>query len=210
MNRESDIYKILAVCLHRPNELLFEAFRKTDPFHDLLQGTSLEELLSEHTRLFSLTVAGGIPPYETEYGHKDIFSKTQRMADIAGFYRAFGMEISGAERVDCIGAELDLMYWLTQKEKKALEGGERGKAGICRDAAAKFLQDHLGRWGSYFGDQIAKSTRLPFYKKVGQSLFELIESECERLNVQPERVTGWNPEPISATEFECGTGMTQT
>lgn len=85
-----------------------------------------------------------------------------------------------------------------------MDAGKTEQAEICRDAAAKFLQDHLGRWGSYFGDQIAKSAHLPFYKQVGQSLFELIESECERLNVQPERVTGWNPEPLSATEFECG------
>lgn len=199
-------YKILSLCFRYPSQALFEALRDTDLLHEALVDLSLENLQNEYTRLFSLTVAGGIPSYETEYGHKDIFFKTQRMADIAGFCHAFGLEAADLtpERIDFIGTELELMYWITLKEQKAIDAGRTEQAAICRDAAAKFLQDHLGRWGSYFGDQIVKSTRLPFYKKVGRWLFELIESECERLNVQPERVTGWNPEPISATEFECG------
>ena len=163
-----------------------------------------ETLQREYLRLFSLSVAGGIPPYETEYGHKDVFFKTQRMADIAGFYRAFGMEIADAERADFIGAELELMHWLTFKEDKALAEGKKEEAGICRDAAVKFMQDHLGRWAGYFANQIRHNARLPFYRKVGEQLSRFTESECLRLKVEPERVTGWNPEPISATEFECG------
>lgn len=171
-------YKALSLCFHEPED----------------QG-----LKSEYTRLFSLTVAGGIPPYETEYGHKEIFFKTERLADIAGFYRAFGMEIADGQRVDHIGAELELMYWLLLKEEKA---STKENAEICRTAATRFMQDHLGRWASYFGDQIAKSARHPFYQEAGRMLFEWIESECKRLGVQPERVTGWDPEPV--TEFECG------
>ena len=163
-----------------------------------------EDLKKEHTRLFSLTVAGGVPPYETEYGHKDIFFKTQRLADIAGFYRAFGMEIADGGRIDFIGAELELMHWIALKEKYALEAGKKEQAQICQDAAVKFMLDHLGRWGSYFGDQLTQSARHPFYQSVGRRLSQFIEAECRRLDVQPERVTGWNPEPISTTEFECG------
>ncbi len=180
-------YKLLSLCFHHPE----------DP-----------GLQKEFTRLFSLTVAGGIPPYETEYGHKDIFFKTQRLADIAGFYRAFGFEISDTvqERVDFIGVELEFMYWLTHKEEIAKGQGKSEEASICRDAAAKFLQDHLGRWASYFVDQIAKASQDPFYSRIGRWLGRFVESECRRLGVTPERVTGWNPEPISATDFECGPG----
>lgn len=206
MNETATQYKILSLCFHDPDLSLFEEWGQLDLFHDSLKDSSLEALRSEYTRLFSLTVAGGIPPYETEYGHKDVFFKTQRIADIAGFYGAFGLEISdlNRERIDYIGAELELMYWLTLKEEKARAEGKEEEAAICRDAAGKFLQDHLGRWGSYFGDQVAKSARLRFYRLIGQWLLELIESECERLNIQPERVTGWAPEPILATDFECG------
>ncbi|MBI2981982.1 MAG: molecular chaperone TorD family protein [Deltaproteobacteria bacterium] len=199
-------YKLLSFCFHKPQGPLFSALRETEPFRDSLRDAGEETLLSEYTRLLSLTVAGGIPPYETEYGHKDIFYKTGRLADIAGFYRAFGLEISDhvRERVDFIGAELDLMYWLTKKEEVAREQEKSEEAQICRDAAAKFLEAHLGRWGSYFGDQLAQSASLPFYRLIGKWLCEFIESECGRLGVRPERVTGWNPEPLSATEFGCG------
>ena len=179
----SEVYKKLSGCFRYPED---------------------EALQREHRGLFSLTVAGGIPPYETEYGHKEIFFKTERLADIAGFYRAFGMEIAEGQRADYIGAELELMHWLTLKEEKALAEGKQEAAGICRDAAVKFMKDHLGRWAGYFGDQIAKNSSHPYYQQAGRELSRFVESECRRLGVEPERVTGWNPEPISATEFECG------
>lgn len=199
-------YKILSACFHYPDEALYEALREIDLFRAPLKNSSSEALQKEYTRLFSLTVAGGIPPYETEYGHKDIFFKTQRMADISGFYGAFGMELSeeAKERLDFIGAELELMFWLLAKEERAMEMGRSEEARICRDAQAKFLLDHLGRWAPYFGDQVTKNSEQAFYRLLGQWLSRFIDSECCRLGVEPERVTGWNPEPVSAVDFECG------
>jgi putative dimethyl sulfoxide reductase chaperone len=207
-------YKFLALCFRRPDKTLFETLKTTELFRNALASSSVEELEKEYTRLFSLTVAGGVPPYETEYGHKDVFFKTQRLADIAGFYRAFGLEISDAERVDGIGAELEFMDWLLAKEEFAGKRQNAEAAEICREAQAKFVLDHLGRWAPYFGDQVAKNTLHPFYRLVGEWLSEFILSECRRLQVEPERVTGWDPEPVSVTEFECGLddeiGETQT
>src|SRR3990172_1751697 len=42
----------------------------------------------EATAMFA---AAGAPPYETEYGMAHVFMKVQTMADVAGFYRGFGL-----------------------------------------------------------------------------------------------------------------------
>lgn len=204
MSLRSTMYKLLAVCLRIPEASWVEGIRQIDPFKKILQSVSLEELQREHTRLFSLTVAGGVPPYETEYGHKDVFFKTQRLADIAGFYRAFGFEVSDLahERVDFIGAELELMFWLTLKEETASQKGRQADANICKEAATKFMTDHLGRWGSFFGDSLVRDSH-PFYRYLGEQLTQWVESECRRLGAEPERVTGWEPPPVTAS-FECG------
>lgn len=163
-------------------------------------------LRSEYVRLFTPTVAGGLPPYEMEYGKGEIFLKTQLLADVAGFYRAFGLDIaeSSHERVDFIGAELEFMHWLALKEERAKERDDRDHETVCREAQAKFLRDHLGRWGGYFGDQIARSTQKPFYRRIGLWLSRFVEAECRRLGVAPKRVTGWTPDPMATTDLTCG------
>ncbi len=170
-----------------------------------------EDLRREHLRLFSLTVSGGISPYETEYGREEIFQKTQRLADIAGFYRAFGLEIRDGSRVDFISAELDFMHWLQVKEGYARQKGEKEHAEICREAARKFLNDHLGRWALFFGQKIVETAEHPFFREAGEKLVRFIEEECRRLGAEPERLTERQP-VIPEQEFTCegGTGVCLT
>jgi TorA maturation chaperone TorD len=204
MNQAPTTYRLLAVALHYPDEALLEGLREIPAFRRCLRRTNLEFLQNDYIRLFTPTVAGGLPPYETEYGKTEIFLKTQMLADIAGFYRAFGLDMadSSHERVDFIGAELELMDWLTLKEERARERGLEGEAQVCREGAAKFLRDHLGRWAGYFGDRIAAAARHPFYELIGRWLSRFIASECQRLGVEPEKISDWTPEPDF--ELECG------
>lgn len=199
-------YQILAACFSYPSEGLCEGLKSLPAFHEVLKDTGLNDLQKEYVRLLTPTVAGGLPPYETEYEKVEIFAKTRDLADIAGFYRAFGLDVSESshERVDFISAELEFMHWLVIKENRAHEKQDETNASLCREAQKSFLQDHLGRWGSYFGDQIATSSCHPFYRQAGQWLCEWLELECGRLDIKPEKVTGWNPEPFSDVESECG------
>lgn len=206
MNESPTTYKILATAFNYPDETLFAALTEISTFRKGLEKTDLGELQKEYIRLFTPTVAGGLPPYETEYGKNEIFLKTQMLADIAGFYRAFGLDLSESshERVDFIGVELEFMDWLALKEERAREKGKEEEVQICREGAAKFLRDHLGRWASYFGDQIAATARHPFYGLIGRWLSRFVQSECLRLGVRPSILAGWTPEPPEETEFECG------
>ena len=80
-------------------------------------------------------------------------SRNVELADIAGFYHAFGVELNEqAERADCISAELEFMQLVSAKQAIALEALRHANAEaaeqveICRDAARAFLKDHLTRW----------------------------------------------------------------
>ncbi|MBI4197299.1 MAG: molecular chaperone TorD family protein, partial [Deltaproteobacteria bacterium] len=133
MNSKAPMYRLLAVSFHLPNPDWFHEFKKIDLFRKSIQKTSLEEFRSEQARLFSLTVAGGISPYETEYGDQEVFAKTQSLADIAGFYRAFGFEVApeAHQRIDFIGAELEWMSWIVLKEEHARKKGRTEEAELC-------------------------------------------------------------------------------
>jgi putative dimethyl sulfoxide reductase chaperone len=204
MKKQTGLYKLLSLGFQSPSKDLLATLKKVPLFSEALKNVTVEELAQEFTRLFSLSVAGGIPLYETEYGHKEVFYKTQKMADISGFYRAFGMEVSedSHQRIDFIGAELELMDWLSLKEAHAKKKGSADKVKICHDAAAKFLNDHLGRWAPYSGDLISKEARLPFFKILGQTLYSFITKECVRFGITPDKVKGWSP-PTPQEEPSC-------
>mgnify|MGYP001235878547 CR=1 FL=1 len=203
MNEIALKYRLLALAFNFPTEELAAALGQTKLFGAVLaEGDDIGSLAREHTRIFSLTVAGGIAPYELEYGDPGAFSKTQRMADIAGFYKAFGMELAALERVDYIGAELELMYWLTCKEERGRELGKDEQVRVCRDASIKFMNDHLGCWAPFFSKQLAGAARHPFYSALAGALGGFIDTECSRLGAAPDFVT--MPAPASSdAEPEC-------
>ena len=149
------------------------------------------ELEQEYNRLFAHLGSAKCPPYETEYGYDNIFQKTEAMGDIAGFYRAFGLEVSedNAERVDFIAMELEFMSFLAMKESYAIEQHESEHFEVCRDAERKFLQDHLGRWTKIFASILLNSTSNPFYSQLGNLLAQFVTADTRILGVEPKEVT---------------------
>ena len=211
MNDIALTYKILALAFNPPTEPLVAALKETKFFGAALpDDADGDSLLREHTRVFSLTVAGGVAPYQLEYGDPGAFSKTQRMADIAGFHKAFGVELNVDERVDHIGAELELMHWLVCKEERGEELGNDEQVEVCREAMANFMNDHLGRWAPFFAEHLSIAARHPFYIELGNSLGDFVAAECHRLNVTPDVITqparpSLDPEPTCQLE-ETGCG----
>jgi nitrate reductase assembly molybdenum cofactor insertion protein NarJ len=105
----------------------------------------LAGLQAHHRDVFGL--AGSLC-YETEFGLPHEFRQSQELADIAGFYRAFGFQVGAAvrERPDHLAAELEFMYLLALKEAYAAENLTHEQVEICLTAQRRFLEDHLGRW----------------------------------------------------------------
>ena len=51
------------------------------------------DLQTEHRRVFTNVITLDCPPYETLFGNDHVFAQSHVMGDIAGFYKAFGVEL---------------------------------------------------------------------------------------------------------------------
>ncbi len=118
-----------------------------------------DELVEEFNQVFGLLISRECPPYETEYCPQT-FSvyRSQHLADIAGFYRAFGLQPSGQspQRQDHISLELEFMAWLNAKILYAFERGDEDNENLCRDAQARFFGEHLAWWTTAFALAVRK------------------------------------------------------
>lgn len=122
-----------------------------------LAGLSEAGLKRAHAAAFGLGMSKHCPPYESEYGQAHIFEKTQTLADITGFYRAFGLELAeGArDRPDHLAFELEFMEFLCQKQAFAERMGHKPEQiDLCRDAQRAFLDAHLGCWAFSLAERI--------------------------------------------------------
>jgi TorA maturation chaperone TorD len=133
--------------------------------------------------LFGHTVKGDCPPHEIEYGDlkADGLYQPHRLADIAAFYSAFGLEVAdnADERVDHIAMECEFYSVLCAKE--AVAGNQ---IEFCRDAQKQFLRDHLARWTPAFSRRLERLGGNEFYQGVARLLRETVEAECARYAIQ--------------------------
>jgi len=157
---------------------------------------SASELRTEYDRVFGLIISRECPAYETEYhSSEDTFFRAQQMADIAGFYRAFGLEPSRArpERPDHVALELEFMAFLLAKKRLAAgaEGSETErteKAGVCDEAMKKFFRDHLAWWLPSFATGLHVKAGLGFYAELGRALSAFLPLERNRMGVPTARI----------------------
>lgn len=160
---------------------------------------------AEHVFLFDRQVH--CSPHEGSYGDApQLAGKSVLLADIAGFYTAFGLApTSGEPEVeDHIVAELEFMSALAVKEAWALAEGEAEGLAVTRGAQAAFLTDHLSRWAATFAEAIEAATPLPYYTAAAALLARWVDTECERVGVAPRRVAGrLGDDPMQAETFTC-------
>jgi DMSO reductase family type II enzyme chaperone len=210
--RRAQVYRFLTDAFLYPREnwlddlpLVAEILRGLNgPSLDFeLWSLDLNALQAEHRRVFGLT---GSQCYETECGLPHEFRQSQEMADIAGFYRAFGFNIGGKvrERPDHISAELEFMHILTLKEAYAAEKGVAERVEICVEAQRKFLQEHLGQWLGLLAESLARSAEEGPYLSLARFAAAFVEADAKRFGVTVERrsLAGVKPTPL-APELSC-------
>lgn len=141
-------------------------------------------LNAAYEQTFGLLVSSNCPPYETEYiNSKFTFQRSQGLADIAGFYSAFGLEPSAfhPERHDHLALELEFMAFLLGLERAAIEGDDNAdcvaRGAICRDAQRKFLAEHLVWWAPTFARLLSMQDPGGFYDTASQFLAALMTAE---------------------------------
>lgn len=169
-------------------------------------------LQTQHRQVFGLT---GSLCYESEYGLPHEFRQSQELADIAGFYRAFGFKSGGRfhERPDHLAVELEFMYVLCLKEAYALSTCRLEEAQICVDAQRNFLNDHLATWIGLFAQALDKSNfvaphqavQISPYMVLGQLTHTFVMVHASSLGISPpvRPLAAVKPTPLGP-EMSCG------
>ena len=147
-------------------------------------------LREQYWRAFGHTVRGLICPCETEYGDDNKYEQPQQLADIAGYYLAFGLTpLEASElRHDHVACECEFLAFLNLKEAFFLEELEKTASAAetldvtCR-AERAFLRDHLAQFGRAFASCLSAGAVGPYYSAWGTLFLEWIDYECERLGI---------------------------
>jgi TorA maturation chaperone TorD len=170
------------------------------------------ELLDENVRVFGMVTSRDCPPYETEFhAADDTFFRTQQMADVAGFYRAFGLElgVESPDRADHISLELEFVAFLLMKKRLARASATTDiaaaeQAATCHEARVAFLRDHLCWWTPSFAHLLARKAGAGFYAAAAELIAALLPVERYRLGIAPPAAPSQPAADDPSSIHECG------
>ncbi|MBI4659840.1 MAG: molecular chaperone TorD family protein [Verrucomicrobia bacterium] len=157
-------------------------------FLNSLTNDGFTPFAADYIASFSHAARGSCPLNEIEYGDlkADPLFQPHRLADLAAFYRAFGLEISedAGERQDHICIELEFMSVLAAKEAFALEQQTgRVELAVCRQTQREFLREHLGRWTPAFARRLSSAVGSSTLGALAGFTHEFIAAECRNAGV---------------------------
>lgn len=173
-------------------------------------GLTLEALTLEYWRVFGHTTRGLVCACETEYGDDNKFQQPNQLADIAGYYLAFGLTPPSASEVrhDHIACECEFMEFLNLKEACFLEAHELAPEAQVTLAATQhaqrtFLRDHLGYFGRGFASRL--TTGGGCFGAWGGLFLRFLDDECARYGVAAGPVElPVRPELSDEAPMACG------
>ncbi len=185
-------------------------------------GLDLAQWQSLHDEVFGLLISKDCPPYETEYlPLRDTTYISQQMADISGFYRAFGLEPDKdhPERVDYLCLELDfvghlLTRMIVTSQSRDAESVQHFE--VAESALQSFIEDHLGKWVSLFVRALERridilqasvardvQVNLLHYRQLGHLLNQWLETLYLDFGFKPtpiDKDSEWIEEPMEVME----------
>lgn len=146
---------------------------------------SLDAVIAERNDLLGHTVRSACPPYELEYGASDVFQQSASLADIAGFYEAFGVRVGGplTERPDHFVPEWEFLSLLARQESDAAGAGRIDDAVCCRDAQRQFLKDHAATWMFAWFSRVRRARPDGFFAAISDLAEAVLREWCEARSV---------------------------
>ena len=142
-----------------------------------------------YLEVFGHSISKDCPPYENEYyASRDVTFRSQRLADIAGFYRAFNLDRSSSarDRIDHLSFEAEFLQILIARQLYATDQGlDDAHAESCRRAQRRFFAEHLGWWLPAFGNQLEARTTSSFYKGFARFVRGFAAAERSALGLPP-------------------------
>jgi len=158
-----------------------------------LEATDIVNQAVEYNRVFDQSAL--CSPFETEY-EADPFAKARQLADVSGFYNAFGMDAARERPTmnDYIGSELEFMSLITRSEAYATARNWTRRREVAIDAERGFLRDHLGRWERTLCADLERvladdhDDTARFYTLLAQLCERFVEGELRMFHVKPLRL----------------------
>jgi DMSO reductase family type II enzyme chaperone len=142
-------------------------------------------LTAAYQRLFGHVARGEVSLFETEYGADALFVQPQELADLAGFYAAFGLvpAPAGRERPDHVSCECEFLMFLARKQAIAHARGDASTVAETRKATRLFLRDHLGRFVPALAARLARADPAGFYGALAALAGAWVARECRAVDV---------------------------
>jgi len=173
-----------------------------------LAAATHDDLRAEYQSLFGGKVA--VAPYEGSY-EIDPLRQGRQLADIAGFYLAFGAEAHGpaAERPDHLGCELEFLSFLELRRLLESEAGEASEVELVDEIEDAFLRDHVGRWlPTFFADVRREADDGSVYAALAAVGERVVADELERRGLEPASLPRRHRElSVERDSFDCGSSV---
>ena len=150
---------------------------------------------TEYIQTFGHTISKECSPYETEYDQSHIFQKSHALADVVGFYNAFGLELDSGfkDRPDHISLELEFMHFLCLKDAYGVaKNHDPANLAVGRDAQSRFLEEHLGLWAFSFARRLHQEAAGDLYHAKAQLLTAFLTYELHAIGLEPKEIGGPN------------------
>lgn len=219
----SRVYSLLALGFERPGET-FQRAVDDEAFHtDLVESAGVldddvtavaravgdhvddaDALHGEWASLFGVEEGVTVSPYELTYMPGPLMTNVRKLADLAGFYEAFDLEVvpDRNDRQDHVCFLLEFAGQLSAREAYLRTEGDDEGVAIVWDAYCQFVEEHLGRWYWRFAEEVSQRND-GFYAALADLLAALLDHEIDRLDLDPEWVPD-DPEVVEWTEDVFG------
>lgn len=172
---------ILDACVQLDKNNGMNGANLTKSIHRLLRKLdefSLGNIQIEYVDVFGHTLSKQTAPYELEHlKNSDVYFKTQMLADLNGFYGAFGVEVQSKERADHISTQTEFLSYLIMKELYAIRKNLEEEKEVCQQAFIDFRQEHFSDWTEMFSENLSTKVEGEFYPIAGRFLRSFLEQE---------------------------------
>lgn len=127
---------------------------------------NLKNLQQEHYRLFGPNPL--VPLDLAHYLSENPFEQSKKMADMAGFYRAFGVDCQSGNRVDNISVLFEFLSYLHLKRLNARQKKLKDQEEISENAIRSFVRDFLLEGIGAFQKRLSVNSGQNFYNLLGK------------------------------------------